>query len=619
MRHTSPLLLAFYFLFLGNLNATTYYLDFTNGNNGNDGLSPTTAWKTLFRLRNPTPMPGDTFLLKYGEEWTGAQMYLDVSGMPGNPIVYGAYGDPTLSRPVITTVVPIMDAANSINWTETSPGSNIWTLAQGSTPGRLFLDGQEVLRARILAEVGTVDGEGARGEWFFDSGNLYLYATQNPADLYTLFSGSNNFYSALVFNASHLVFQALDFQGGIGAALSIFGGRDIIIQDCHLGHSSGTGLQLIDANVGSMRVPAGEIIVRDNFFNSNFTFFYGLGSERGVGDGIRMVFGVDNCDVYNNTFLNWAHNAVELRGDQAGGSGVNNNRIYDNHISAPDIPYAHPFGVDGLYGKCQDNEIFRNQVEDCRTVSQINGNNNRVHHNIIRGMRNSPSKTTPTAFAFALSIYGPGLVSQDNSFDHNLIIDTDEAGFQIRGFGFPIQVMNNTIRNNILINTAQAPRDDAYARGTGILIYDTNTDGVGPNTYQHNLIYNFSMDDPAMAYFQDTDTYFSAEAFNAQDGQESNTIGGHLEADPLFTDYANQDYRPRSSSPLIDAGIPTGLNLDYDLQPREQGAAPDIGPYESRYRAEPLPLISRAQLILMAILLFGVGSWGISYLYREVV
>lgn len=551
------------------------------------------------------PMPGDTFLLKYGESWKGVQMYIDASGTPGNPIVYGAYGNPADGKPIITTVMPLNGATNSGNWTETSLGSNIWTIPQTDSPGRLFLDGNEVLRASTLTDVGILDNENARGVWFFEAGTLYLYATQNPTNFFNSFEGSNAFYSALVFNAKHLILENLDIRGGVGAALSIFGGEDIIVQSCNLGHSSGTGVQLIDANVNNSRIPATEIIIRENTINSNFTFFYGLGSERGVGDGVRMVFGVNNCQVYNNTFLNWAHNAVELRGDQAGGSGVNNNQIYDNHISAPDIPYAHPFGLDGFLGKCQFNEIYRNYVENCRTISQINGNNNWVHHNIIRGMRTSPSKTTPTAIAFSLSIYGDNLVCENNRLDHNLIIDTDEAGFVIQNFGYPIQVKNNSIRNNIIYQTGIDPINDDYQAGTGLVIYDTYPGGIGPNTYQNNLFYN-ELPNAKMALIRKpgNDSYLSADEFNQQNGLDGNTISGNIEGDPLFADFDNQNYVPQFNAPVIDAGILTGLELDYAQNPRNQGLAPDIGPFETIYSREDLPALPiKANLILTFLMI----------------
>ena len=50
MRYFSLLLVVL--LSASQLSATTYYLDYDGGSNSNDGLSPATAWKDLFKIRN---------------------------------------------------------------------------------------------------------------------------------------------------------------------------------------------------------------------------------------------------------------------------------------------------------------------------------------------------------------------------------------------------------------------------------------------------------------------------------------------------------------------------------------------------------------------------------------
>ncbi|WP_170110228.1 right-handed parallel beta-helix repeat-containing protein [Flavilitoribacter nigricans] len=571
-----------------HLPATTYYLDYTNGSNANDGQSEANAWKDLFKIRDVGPMPGDVFLFKRGEVWPGLQMYVTASGTAGNPITYGAYGDLADDLPIITTVDALTDANTAGNWTESM--TNIWTLSLPITPGRLYLDGTEYLRASTLADVGTSDSEGSFGHWFYDAAAdlLYLYATENPAGLYSLFAGSKEFYSALVFDADYMIFENLDFRGGSGAALAVLGGANIEIRNCRLGNAGNTGVLLADATVSAMSQTSSNITVTDNVFDSDFTFFYGLGSERGCGDGLRLRKGANDCTVSNNTFINWAHNAIELLGDGATADGVNNNQFYDNHISAPDIPYAHPLGADGYSGKCQNNEFYRNYIEDCRTASQINGNNNWVHHNIIIGMRRSPSKAQATAHAFVLGIYGTGLVSENNRFDHNLIIDTDESAFLVRGYGYAGQVENNAIRNNILYETGLAPYGNAYPTGTGLVIYDTNLDGVGANTYQNNLFYS-SILGPEAVYDQDNAMIYTSTEFNALNGTDGNTISANDTGDPLFTDFANGNFLPMDNSPAVNAGIDVGLLVDYALQDRFVGPAPDIGPLETDVTA-PLPV-----------------------------
>ena len=65
--------------------------------------------------------------------------------------------------------------------------------------------------------------------------------------------------------------------------------------------------------------------------------------------------------------------------------------------------------------------------------------------------------------------------------------------------------------------------------------------------------------------------------------------GGNQEADPLFSAPAVLDFHELAGSPTIDAGGATAAlgTTDLDGRPRIQGAAPDIGAYET---ATPPPV-----------------------------
>jgi hypothetical protein len=48
-------------------SATTYYVDATNGNDRNNGLSPSTPWKTIAKVNASRFQPGNQILIKRGE------------------------------------------------------------------------------------------------------------------------------------------------------------------------------------------------------------------------------------------------------------------------------------------------------------------------------------------------------------------------------------------------------------------------------------------------------------------------------------------------------------------------------------------------------------------------
>ena len=76
----------------------SYYIDATGGNDTNDGLTPSTAWKTLTKVDATTFVAGNQILFKSGEVWTG-KLAPKGSGSAGNPIIIDKYG--TGSKPLI--------------------------------------------------------------------------------------------------------------------------------------------------------------------------------------------------------------------------------------------------------------------------------------------------------------------------------------------------------------------------------------------------------------------------------------------------------------------------------------------------------------------------------------
>lgn len=111
-------------IYAGNIySQTTYYIDWTNGNDSNNGTSPSSAWKSWYNIQGSKGSsfhPGDSILFKRGETWKrsdynslhpgsrdqGEWQPGSFIGTPGNEIVFGAYGTKigsgmTENRPVI--------------------------------------------------------------------------------------------------------------------------------------------------------------------------------------------------------------------------------------------------------------------------------------------------------------------------------------------------------------------------------------------------------------------------------------------------------------------------------------------------------------------------------------
>lgn len=68
-----------------------YYIDAGSGNDNNDGLSETSAWKTFAKVNITTFSEGDKILLKAGGSWS-SQLHPLGSGTKENPILITSYG-----------------------------------------------------------------------------------------------------------------------------------------------------------------------------------------------------------------------------------------------------------------------------------------------------------------------------------------------------------------------------------------------------------------------------------------------------------------------------------------------------------------------------------------------
>ena len=103
----------------GVASATTYYVD-PAGSNGNSGLSPQTAWRTLLKVGISTFQPGDVILFKRDAVWN-EWLTPPSSGSASNVIKFDAYGN---GRPPEFTG---HYATTASQWSNTA--GNVWQIA----------------------------------------------------------------------------------------------------------------------------------------------------------------------------------------------------------------------------------------------------------------------------------------------------------------------------------------------------------------------------------------------------------------------------------------------------------------------------------------------------------
>ena len=79
-------------LFVLPAYATDYYISSQNGDDDNNGTSPSSAWATFAHANATTFQPGDHILLERGSVWNGTILSPRGSGEEGAPIVITSYG-----------------------------------------------------------------------------------------------------------------------------------------------------------------------------------------------------------------------------------------------------------------------------------------------------------------------------------------------------------------------------------------------------------------------------------------------------------------------------------------------------------------------------------------------
>jgi PKD repeat protein len=76
------------------LSATVYYVNSTAGSDSNNGLSATTAWRTVSKVNNSMSAfkPGDFIYFRGGSTYTDANLFITCQGTSANSITFGTYG-----------------------------------------------------------------------------------------------------------------------------------------------------------------------------------------------------------------------------------------------------------------------------------------------------------------------------------------------------------------------------------------------------------------------------------------------------------------------------------------------------------------------------------------------
>ena len=602
---------------------TYYYIDYEGGDDGNDGLSPATAWRhapgdsrASGTAEQTAVLPGDTLRFKGGVAYRGS-FSVPHSGTANERIVYAGHCWPDLEG-----TRAVIDGGHTVNG---------WTACENQAACGNNPDWQNIYYAPASTPRKSYNANMMQG-------NDTLYRAQHPdptdpkfpEDLGSFFRVPHSQTSQTTITDSRLA--SLGGSALVGASIAGWidgagasnrvGYGEITAYDSATNtitfsdlpgtfrNSGGDALYVLLNYVGLISRP-GEFAYNPLDSNGSRAYVWPLDGQP---DDLTITDHTIGIDLENSNYLDvlgfhirsysGGHNqGVAVRSD--GGQGVNIQYGEFNGLMSSSWVFSKIAYLDGA----SNSRIANNYIHDSshmRGAAAIGGNNNTLSGNYVR-------RTGGTAIL---------LLNESNSaIVGNTVIEA--KGVHVNGVT-AYDTIDSTIGENTIINSKTV----TFQASSGLWIVNNIIDGhsdtgyvlaswgnmTGPNNLiAHNVLAGSSNDCPFfMIQHNDlklhNNIFFGEVLKWPQDGSGNQVTGtivhsnnaytatcgdtwadkvasdgpGDFFADPadIFVDLPQGDYHPKDTSPTIDAGVHVGVNKDIEGDARPQGADVDVGPYE---------------------------------------
>lgn len=214
---------------------TTYYVDYTDGDDTWTGISPSSPIKTLEQVNILALNPGDSVLFKRGDQWR--YQLIPQSGNTTGHIYYGAYGIGEFP-----TISVSLNMNNISDWT--LEANNIWSCNQifSENVGNIIFDNND--HAGIMKW--KIDSLLQQDDFYFNfnTNKLFIFSTSNPADLHTQIECALKYHIVDQTGKSYITYENIALR--YGAAHGIGGGNtsNIIVKHCEISWIGGGVLNL---------------------------------------------------------------------------------------------------------------------------------------------------------------------------------------------------------------------------------------------------------------------------------------------------------------------------------------------------------------------------------------
>lgn len=356
---------------------------------------------------------------------------------------------------------------------------------------------------------------------------------------------------------------------------------------------------------------SGKVVTKTFTIGHNYITIDGF-EMTAANQGYMMPVTGSYCEILNNvihdTGATWG--IIQLNSNNVG-CLIKNNRYYSSTGPGDDLPVIILSGNNNI---AESNEIGPAKDID---AFRVWGTGNIIRNNYIHDITMSPGSV---AHMDVIQTFGGS--SNNIVFERNIINNTNGNYFQIfmTEYSGSATTGNWDIRNNLYIGVnGQANFGIPNIRFCNNTLYNVGGsnklvmylyDAAGKSNYSGAQIKNniFVPASNIDSYRQvmavgssGTNVQISSNlisrisTFTGVSGfADPNGING---GDPKFANASGYDFRLLSSSPAIGrAATLTGFNYDYDLTPRPQGSAWDIGAFEYKDGIGTTPLIAPTNL-----------------------
>jgi hypothetical protein len=552
----------------------TYYVDGTNGSDAYNGLSVTTAFKSISMAATMRLAVGDNILIRSG--LYRERIVLNANGTSANPITLGHYdGDGEV----------IIDASEQVaGWTLVS--GQIYKAQPGFSVQAVVAD-----KAPLFPEFSS--GALKEGTYYYDSasGNLSVWVPGG---------GSPAAHDIGVIDAS-LEPSGIDLQES----------RYVTVFGLTIRFAPGYGLY---------NYAGGPITVEQCK-----TIFNGKGGIVLDGADSRVI----KCFVYHNVLANWPRGKWAWGGWPSGlGACAAPNVLFEGNISQKNggegiLSYEGCNGARYRNNISIDNWSTNYYIDQEKNV-ELTGNIALAHQPDLHDAYNNgspgpdwdykvPRMLLPMGIMTADEIYGENVAHLDSVTIANNVIMGCRCGIthyaMAKGSGYRhVKILNNTIVVALwarLSDEAYVGIRVSYNNGNNIgceirnnILYSSHTDGYlldgsidqGESgslfaniAVDHNLFYAPSLSRPIHWGTAGEGTYdYTYTQWAALSGGAHGA--GDVTGDPKFIAAALTDnvYAKRLTAPsaAIDAGTVVPLSKDFDGKQRPLGSGIDMGAFE---------------------------------------